>query len=317
MLGVVIVLAVAGTGMWIFSDDKRWGVVALILLIWGLVIAAFLIARYLRDLRGAEAKEHDLKTVYDLQLEREIAARREYELTVERELRAEIRGESNDELRALKVEVLALRANLEELLGRDLGPSYAELYATAQRQALEESRRSVFDDDDRVNAQSDFANMSAAPLSGLGPVGPVPSAHEESIDDYYGSGPAQSGQAPAYPVDQPAPSGFPGAAVQPATYAPAGGQSVPPPPSSAVAAAPGADDDTPTTVFSAVVDDRAAASETTRLLPSVGDVEPVDVEPVDVNADGGQHSSGSTVAELMARLNGAPQHPGGRRRRQD
>ena len=169
MLGVIIVLAVAGTGMWIFSDDKRWGVVALILLIWGLVIAAFLIARYLRDLRGAEAKEHDLKLIYDLQLEREIAARREYELTVEREVRNEVRAESNEELHALKAEVLALRANLEELLGRELGPTYAELYATAQQQALEESRRSVFDDDDRVNAQSDFVAMTSgtgAPVAG-------------------------------------------------------------------------------------------------------------------------------------------------------
>ncbi|WP_156485597.1 DUF6779 domain-containing protein [Tsukamurella pseudospumae] len=176
MLGVVIALAVVGTGMWVFSENPRWGLVALILLIWGLVIAAFLIARYSRDLRAAESKESGLKTVYGLQLEREISARREYELQVERDIRAEVKDESNEELTALKAEVLALRANLEELLGRDLGPSYGELYAAAEQRALAAQRaKSVFEDDDRFRAQQDFAGV------------PEPSPE---VDDYYGAGSA-------------------------------------------------------------------------------------------------------------------------------
>ncbi|GAA1086590.1 hypothetical protein GCM10009648_27350 [Tsukamurella spumae] len=173
MLGVVIALAVVGTGMWVFSDNPRWGLVSLILLIWGLVIAAFLIARYARDLRAAESKESGLKTVYGLQLEREISARREYELQVERDIRAEVSGEANEELTALKAEVLALRANLEELLGRDLGPSYSELYAAAEQRALAaQQAKSVFEDDDRFRAQQDFAGV------------PEPSPE---VDDYYGA----------------------------------------------------------------------------------------------------------------------------------
>lgn len=173
MLGVVIVLAVIGTGMWVFSDDRRWGLVSLILLVWGLVIAAFLIARYSRDVRAAESKESGLKTVYELQLEREISARREYEVQVERDIRAELRDESNEELTGLKAEVLALRANLEELLGRDLGPSYTELYAAAEQRAIAaQQAKSVFDDDDRFRAQQDFAGV------------PEPAA---DVDAYYGA----------------------------------------------------------------------------------------------------------------------------------
>lgn len=317
MLAVIVVLAVVGTGLWLFSDDKRWGIVALIVLIWGLVIAAFLIARYLRDLRGAEAKEHDLKLVYDLQLEREIAARREYELTVERDVRAEVRAESDDELRELKAEVLALRVNLEELLGRDLGPSYAELLHTAQRQALEESRRSVFDDDDRFNAQSDFAAMPgerAAGHSGAAVPGGSPGragdAAGEAIDDYYGSvseqpGPAAPGPGSAGPDPWDPGAAFPGAPAY-----------VPPP----APPIPGADDESPTSIFSAVADVPAPAEvpDPTLLLPPVGDDEPVDVEPVDVPDEPGQHSSGNTVAELIARMNaGTERSRGGGRRRRD
>ncbi len=160
MLAVIIVLAVVGTALSVFVDSKPWGPISLVLLIWGLVVAAFLLARYVRDLRAAEAKERDLKLVYELQLEREITARREYELTVERDLRADLRAESNTELSALKAEVLALRANLEELLGHDLGPTYSELYAAAQRRALEEARDGGYGRGERSDGVTDGASAA-------------------------------------------------------------------------------------------------------------------------------------------------------------
>src|SRR3546814_1409163 len=58
-----------------------------------------------------------LTLVYDLQLDREISARREYELTVEtqlrRELASELRAQAADEVAALRAELAALRSNLE------------------------------------------------------------------------------------------------------------------------------------------------------------------------------------------------------------
>ncbi|WP_343929652.1 DUF6779 domain-containing protein [Tsukamurella strandjordii] len=241
MLGAVIVLAVAGTGMWVFSDDKRWGLVSLILLIWGLVIAAFLVARNQRDLRSVESKEGGLKAVYALQLEREIAARREYELQLEHDLRAELRDESNEELTALKAEVLALRANLEELLGRDLGPSYTELYAAAEQRALAaQQAKSVFEDDDRFRAQQDFAGVPPQ----------VP-----DVDSYYGAASAVS-EVPGFPAAEQPPVDVPPVDVPPVDVPPAAPQRT--------------DDDAPTAVFQAVVTPEPAA-----------DAEPVDVEHVE------------------------------------
>src|SRR4029077_14922186 len=71
-----------------------------------------------------QARAGDLKLVYDLQLDREISARREYELTVEsqlrRELASELRAQAADEGAALRAELAALRTNLEILFDADL-----------------------------------------------------------------------------------------------------------------------------------------------------------------------------------------------------
>lgn len=363
MLGVVILLAVVGTGMWVFSEDRRWGLVALILLVWGLVIAAFLIARYSRDLRAAEAKESGLKTVYGLQLEREISARREYELQVERDIRAELKGEANEELTALKAEVLALRANLEELLGRDLGPSYSELYAAAEQRAIDAQRaKSVFEDDDRFRAQQDFAGV------------PAP---DPAVDDYYGAASAASVAAQEEPIAEATVTDVPAAPVPPGPAAP--------------------QEESPTTVFHVVTDEAAAPETAAPAAAASGpDAQPVDVEHVehvDLAADepfvplapqsgyrsplpprpytpdvppaappasapyspfqsappqapqyqwgqeqrtppqqapedrqeqqveqpghAGQHTSGNTVADLIARMNADTERSGGRRRKQE
>ncbi|WP_336669785.1 DUF6779 domain-containing protein [Tsukamurella sp. USMM236] len=258
MLGAVILLAVVGTGMWVFSEDRRWGLVSLILLVWGLVIAAFLIARYSRDLRAAESKESGLKTVYGLQLEREISARREYELQVERDIRAELKGESNEELTALKAEVLALRANLEELLGRDLGPSYTELYAAAEQRALDAQRaKSVFEDDDRFRAQQDFAGV------------PEPAA--AAVDDYYGAA-SVAGE----PIDEANVTDVPAAPVPP-------GPSGPTVPSGPVSnpAADRPQEESPTTVFHVVTDEPPAAPAAPAAAATPDAQPPVDVEHVD------------------------------------
>ena len=62
--------------------------------------------------------------VYDLQLDREISARREYELNVETHLRRETgrraARQSSDEVAALRAELAALRTNLEILFDTDL-----------------------------------------------------------------------------------------------------------------------------------------------------------------------------------------------------
>jgi hypothetical protein len=79
---------------------------------------------YRRQSDADQSRVRDLKLVYDLQLDREISARREYELTVEsqlrRELASELRAQEADDVAALRAELAALRTSLEILFDTDL-----------------------------------------------------------------------------------------------------------------------------------------------------------------------------------------------------
>lgn len=120
----LLVLAIAASSALVFTDRVELLKLAVILALWAAVVAAFVSVIYRRQSDSDQAKVRDLKLVYDLQLEREISARREYELTVEshlrRELASELRAQSADEVAALRAELAALRANLEYLFDTDL-----------------------------------------------------------------------------------------------------------------------------------------------------------------------------------------------------
>ncbi|MCV7070412.1 hypothetical protein H7H73_07965, partial [Mycobacterium rufum] len=120
----LLVLAIAASSALVFTNRVELLKLAVILALWAAVVAAFVSVIYRRQSDTDQAKVRDLKLVYDLQLEREISARREYELSVEshlrRELAAELRAQSADEVAALRAELAALRANLEYLFDADL-----------------------------------------------------------------------------------------------------------------------------------------------------------------------------------------------------
>ena len=120
----LLVLAIVASSALVFTNRVELLKLAVIVALWAAVIAAFVSVIYRRQSDSDQAKVRDLKLVYDLQLEREISARREYELSVEshlrRELASEIRAQSADEVAALRAELAALRANLEYLFDADL-----------------------------------------------------------------------------------------------------------------------------------------------------------------------------------------------------
>ncbi|MGC4935508.1 DUF6779 domain-containing protein [Gordonia sp. DT30] len=121
LLGLLIVLALAASILMIFSNNLSVaGTLAVVAALWAAVIGAILVTRFRKQAETAEAKSRDLRLVYELQLEREIAARRQYELDVETTIRKEISAESGTELTALKEQVVSLRASLERLLGESL-----------------------------------------------------------------------------------------------------------------------------------------------------------------------------------------------------
>jgi len=124
LLTVLLVLAIGSSSALVFTDRVELLKLAVILALWAAVVAAFVSVIYRRQSDIDQAKVRDLKLVYDLQLDREISARREYELSVEtqlrRELVSEIRAQAADEVAGLRAELAALRANLEILFDADL-----------------------------------------------------------------------------------------------------------------------------------------------------------------------------------------------------
>lgn len=206
LLTVLLVLAIAASSALVFTNRVELLKLAVILSLWAAVVGAFVSAIYRRQSDADQAKARDLKMVYDLQLDREISARREYELNVEthlrRELASEMRAQSSDEVAALRAELAALRTNLEILFDTDL----------AHRPAIETDRRFaewageavpprpdrvassrvtvVRDDDDARTAESPIIDVPEEPLVFAPPTPPpFPSetADTAANDRYRGS----------------------------------------------------------------------------------------------------------------------------------
>ena len=124
LLTALLVLAMGASSALVFTNRVELLKLAVILALWAAVAGAFVSVLYRRQSDADQSRVRDLKLVYDLQLDREISARREYELTVEsqlrRELASELRAEAADDLAELRAELSALRTSLEILFDTDL-----------------------------------------------------------------------------------------------------------------------------------------------------------------------------------------------------
>lgn len=108
-LTALLVLAIGASSALVFTDRVELLKLAVLLALWAAVAGAFVSVLYRRQSDVDQARVRDLKLVYDLQLDREISARREYELTLEsqlrRELASELRAPAADEVAALRAEL--------------------------------------------------------------------------------------------------------------------------------------------------------------------------------------------------------------------
>jgi hypothetical protein len=124
LLTALLVLAILASSTLVFTDRVELLRLAVVLSLWAAVMAAFVTVIYRRQTDVAQARARDMKHVYDLQLDREIAARREHEASVEahlrRQLSREVRAQAADEMAALRAELASLRSQLEVMLGTDL-----------------------------------------------------------------------------------------------------------------------------------------------------------------------------------------------------
>ena len=161
MLGTVVLAAAAAVVLALGAQDARLLRLGLIAALWAALLGAFAAARIRREISSDANRVDELRTVYQLELEREVAARREHMLTVERELREQAEQAERGEIAALRVELAAMRANLEKLLGGDRLVERLELRAESARVLPMAAYRHAVGDspsfDDRCSATAALA----------------------------------------------------------------------------------------------------------------------------------------------------------------
>ncbi|MEU7630670.1 DUF6779 domain-containing protein [Nocardia sp. NPDC049220] len=131
-LGVLILLGLVASVFLVFSNSVQFVRVGLVAALWAAAIGALAATKYRKEATIDKAKVRDLQTVYELQLEREVTARREYELGVEARVREEV-GADAAELAALRAELSVLRQSLQRLFDGDLPMDRPALRADSTR----------------------------------------------------------------------------------------------------------------------------------------------------------------------------------------
>ncbi|WP_460437904.1 DUF6779 domain-containing protein [Amycolatopsis stemonae] len=145
-LVVGFVLAIGATLALVLSDDLRYLRLGIVAALWAALIGAFLAVKYRKHAAHSEDAVAEAQAVYELELEREIAARREYELEMEAESRSAADDRSREELEALRAEVSALRDSLQSLFGGEVLLERVALTAQATRmRKLSDENRLVTD----------------------------------------------------------------------------------------------------------------------------------------------------------------------------
>src|SRR5215211_1918735 len=80
ILGGGFALAIAATVAVFLTDNAQFLRIAVVAVAWAFVLATFAAGRRQADRVAAAARENELRQAYELELDREVAARREYEL---------------------------------------------------------------------------------------------------------------------------------------------------------------------------------------------------------------------------------------------
>ena len=322
LVTALLVLAILASSTLVFTNRVDLLRLAVILSLWAAVMAAFVSVTYRRQSELDQARARDMKFVYDLQLDREVAARREYELAVEahlrRQLARELRAQAADEMTALRAELASLRSNLEVMLGTDLGERPAlesDRIAMAMPEApgrVESSRITpVAAEDDTVLAEDVTAVLES----------PIIDVHEEPLAPPPEPEPVQYRGSHRRPADAVAPQPVP--VVRPPVAEPIVVRNSPPPAEPAPQ-----QPEAPWRPPEVRRGRHWSAGDAGSAQPSepASDADPgrgrhwVPPEQAAEEESAGSHTGGQSVADLMSRLqvdNPVGGGGGGRRRRED
>lgn len=120
MLSSAVMAAGAAVVLALGIQDARLLRLGLLAALWAALLGAFAAAQLRREARACADHADHLRSTYQLELEREVSARREHTLTVERELREQAEHSQRREIVALRAEIAAMRTNLELLGGASM-----------------------------------------------------------------------------------------------------------------------------------------------------------------------------------------------------
>ncbi|MFC5286804.1 DUF6779 domain-containing protein [Actinokineospora guangxiensis] len=132
-----LLLALGATAVLVLSDSLRWMRIGVVAALWAALAGAFLAVRYRRLSADRAEDAAQAQKIYELELEREVAARREFELSAEAAtataVKAAAEGGSRDDIAELRAELKAMREHLEVLLGGEVLVERIALHAEATR----------------------------------------------------------------------------------------------------------------------------------------------------------------------------------------
>ncbi|MDJ0359235.1 DUF6779 domain-containing protein [Rhodococcus sp. H29-C3] len=220
-IAALVVFGIIASMLMLFSENVQWLRVGLVSALWAAIIGAFAMTKYRREAVADQTRAKDLQTVYELQLAREISARREYELGVESRVRSEVAVETS-EIAALRAELAHLRNNLQVLFDGNLPTERVALRADATRvqelggrsyASYQPAPSGLFVPGKSSQSSSSSTEGPNAPVPGLGTPYDEPVTAETSVlypDVPIGSEDMPSaGSVPSQPAP-PAESRFPG-----------------------------------------------------------------------------------------------------------
>jgi hypothetical protein len=157
----VLTLAVASTAVLVLTSNAAWLRLGVLAALWAALLGVFLASRFRKSLTERENEVADLQSVYELELEREVAARREYELEVEASTRKRVEEENRHDLAELRAELRTLRESLERLTGGEVLVERFALQARSTRmRALGDAAPRV------VSAAEDSGRMRRSIMAG-------------------------------------------------------------------------------------------------------------------------------------------------------
>ena len=120
LLIVGFLLAVGASVVMVVADSDRWLRIAVLLALWAALIAAFAVVRSRRQARAAELRQEEATRIYELELHREISARREFEAGLVERTRSELEAKHKEELDGVRDQLDRLTTALSRLLDGDL-----------------------------------------------------------------------------------------------------------------------------------------------------------------------------------------------------